>query len=193
MGDFLNQPTVLVLNRHWQAVQVRTPAEAFCQMATDAASGLDIEGDLMVPVKWADWLRLPVREGDRAANTPRGPVRVPTVLVLGTFARVPKRRPNLSAKSIWARDGGVCQYTGRPLRPGEGNIDHVLPRSRGGRTTWENCVLADKRVNSRKGDRLPEEAGLVLRRRPQAPKEVPVTVLIRNPLGIADWNRFLVA
>ena len=49
-----------------------------------------------------------------------------------------------------------CQYRGKPLGSGEGNIDHVLPRSRGGKTSWENCVLASKDVNSRKGDRLPD-------------------------------------
>lgn len=191
MNEILNRTTVLVLNRNWQAIHTRTPADAFCQMATNTATALDIEGDSMIPVKWRDWISLPVREQDQSIQTVRGPIRIPTVLVLGTFAKVPKRRPNLSAKSIWQRDGGICQYTGRQLRPHEGNIDHVIPRSRGGGTTWENCVLADKKVNTRKGSRLPHEAGLSLRRKPQPPKEIPVTFLIQNAHGIRDWNRFL--
>jgi 5-methylcytosine-specific restriction endonuclease McrA len=85
----------------------------------------------------------------------------------------------------------VCQYTGRKLRPSEGNIDHIVPRSRGGKTTWENCVLADKKVNSKKGNRLPEEIGLRLIRSPKAPKEVPTTALIRNPNRVQDWDVFL--
>lgn len=191
MTDILNKATVLVLNRNWQAINVRTPADAFCQMATDVATGLDIEADAMAPVKWADWLKLPIRDRDNAIATPRGRVRVPTVIVLARFNKVPKRRPSLSAKTIWMRDGGVCQYTGRRLAPGEGNIDHVVPRSRGGATSWENCVLAHREVNGRKANRLPEEAGLRLLRQPLAPKELPATMMIRNPHDVEDWRHFL--
>ncbi len=80
MNDILNKSTVLVLNRHWQAIHVKTPAEAFCMVATGAATALDVQGDdYITPVRWDDWLKLPVREHDNAVNTPRGPVRVPTV------------------------------------------------------------------------------------------------------------------
>ena len=83
MNHVLNKTTVLVLNRNWQAINVRTPAEAFCQMATDVATALRIEADNeMYPVKWADWLKLPVREVDNSVMTAHGPVRVPTVIVL---------------------------------------------------------------------------------------------------------------
>ncbi|HEY5893113.1 MAG TPA: HNH endonuclease [Chthoniobacterales bacterium] len=193
MSDILTKATVLVLNRNWQAINVRTPAGAFCQMMANAATALDISDGAMTPVRWSEWLRLPIREGDVFVNTPRGPVRVPTVVVAVRYARVPKRRPNLSSRSIWARDGGQCQYTGRCLKPGEGNIDHVVPLSRGGVTSWENCVLSHREVNSRKGNQLPHEAGLRLLRTPVAPKEVPVTVLIKNHHGISDWDHFLVA
>ena len=147
MDDILNRPIVLVLNRNWQAINVRTPQQAFVQMATDVATALDIDGENMVPVRWAQWIKLPVRENDYAVRTPNGAVRIPHVIVLSRFAKVPKRRPKFSARAIWARDGGRCQYTGESLRPSEGNIDHVLPRSRGGKTSWENCVLASRDVN----------------------------------------------
>jgi hypothetical protein len=112
MNDILNKTTVLVLNRNWQAIHVKTPAQAFCMMATDAATALDIEDNGgMRPVKWAEWLALPVREGDNCVQTVHGPVRAPTVLVLANYARVPKRRPKFSAKNIWQRDGATCQYT----------------------------------------------------------------------------------
>ncbi|MHA3772911.1 HNH endonuclease [Verrucomicrobiota bacterium sgz303538] len=193
MSDILHQSTVLVLNRYWQAIHVKTPADAFCMLATGAASALDVREDgSMIPVRWEDWLKLPVRESDRAAHTPRGAVRVPTVVIAANYTKVPLRRPRFCAKGIWERDGGVCQYTGRKLAPHEGNIDHVLPRSRGGKTTWENCVLADIEVNTRKADRLPHEAGLRLRKMPSVPRELPVSVLIRNQHGIADWDHFLV-
>jgi 5-methylcytosine-specific restriction endonuclease McrA len=188
----LNLPTVLVLNRHWQAIHVKTPAEAFCMIATGAATALDVQADdYITPVRWDDWLKLPVREHDNAVNTPRGPVRVPTVIVAANYAKVPLRRPRFGARGIWERDGGVCQYTGRKLSPKEGNIDHVVPRSRGGKTSWDNCVLAHREVNSRKANRLPHEAGLRLRKQPTAPRVVPASVLIRNHHGVRDWEHFL--
>jgi 5-methylcytosine-specific restriction endonuclease McrA len=188
----LHLPIVLVLNRHWHPIHVKTPAEAFCMLSTGAATPLDIQAsDWIVPVRWDEWTQLPVREGDRAIRTPRGALRVPTVIVATKYSKVPVRRPRFCARGIWERDGGICQYTGRKLAPGEGNIDHVLPRSRGGQTSWENCVLAHREVNSRKADKLPHEAGLRLRQHPSAPRERPASAFIRNLHGIADWNHFL--
>ncbi len=95
--------------------------------------------------------------------------------------------PPRSAK----RDGNRCQYTGAWLRPDEGSLDHVVPRSRGGPDTWENLVWSSKQVNTRKGNCLPHEAGLKLLKAPRAPKELPVSALIRNAQGVAEWKLFL--
>ncbi|MCI0745321.1 MAG: HNH endonuclease, partial [Verrucomicrobia subdivision 3 bacterium] len=114
MSNLLNKAVVLVLNRNWQAINVRTPAEAFCQMATGAATALEVESENHIrPVTWAEWLTLPIRDQDEAVHTVRGAVRVPTVIVLANFARVPKKRPKLSARNIRERDGNRCQYTGK--------------------------------------------------------------------------------
>jgi 5-methylcytosine-specific restriction endonuclease McrA len=192
MSDILNKTIVLVLNRNWQAINIRTPQDAFCQMAANAATALDIEGDEHIrPVKWDEWITLPVREGDHAVRTAHGAIRVPTVIVAVNYARVPKNRPKLSAKTIRERDGNRCQYTGKLLRADEGSLDHVLPRSRGGKDAWENLVWSDKMVNAKKGNRLPHEAGLKLLAMPRAPKELPVTALIRNAHGIAEWKLFV--
>ena len=192
MTDILNKATVLVLNRHWQANNVRTPAEAFCQMATNVATGLEIEREEHIrPVTWDEWIRLPIREQDEAVRTVRGPIRVPTVIVAVNYGKVPKKRPKLCARSIRERDGNRCQYTGRLLHPHEGSLDHVVPRSRGGQDAWENLVWSAKDVNQRKADRLPHEAGLKLLSVPRAPKELPVTEFIRNQPRIADWELFL--
>jgi hypothetical protein len=65
MNDVLNKSTVLVLNRNWQAIHVKTPAQAYCMLATDVATALDIQEDgEMRPVRWSDWLALPVRDGE---------------------------------------------------------------------------------------------------------------------------------
>ena len=141
---------------------------------------------------WGDeWITLPVRPQDNAVHTVRGPIRVPTVIVAVNFAKVPKKRPKLCAKTIRERDGNRCQYTGKLLKPDEGSLDHVLPRSRGGADAWENLVWSSKAVNTKKGNRLPAEAGLKLLSVPRAPKELPVSALIRNGHSIPEWKLFV--
>ena len=211
MNDILNKSIVLVLNRNWQAINIRTPQEAFRMMATNVATGLEIEREDLPdpesdsfrtphsalpsskvrPVAWDEWITLPIRPQDNAVRTVRGPIRVPTVIVAVNFAKVPRKRPKLCARTIRERDSNRCQYTGRALRPDEGSLDHVLPRSRGGKDTWENLVWSSKDVNARKGNRLPHEAGLKLLTVPRAPKEMPVTALIRNAHGIPEWGLFV--
>src|SRR5438105_11183831 len=120
MTDILNKTIVLVLNRNWQAINIRTPQEAFCMMATNVATGLEIEGEENIrPVTWEEWLTLPIRAQDNAVRTMRGPIRVPTVIVAVNFAKVPKRRPKLCSRTIRERDGNRCQYTGKMLKPEE--------------------------------------------------------------------------
>ncbi len=192
MADILNKKIVLLLNRNWQAIHIRTPQEAFCQMATNVATALEIDGENHIrPVMWDEWITLPIRDGDNAVHTVRGAIRVPTVIVAVNFAKVPKKRPKLCAKAIRERDGSRCQYTGKLLRSDEGSVDHVVPRSRGGKNTWENLVWSSKDVNARKGNRLPREAGLKLLAPPRTPKELPVTALIRNSQGVEDWKLFV--
>ena len=193
--NILTKATVLVLNRNWQAINVRTPQEAFCMMATNVATGLEIEGeDHIRPVRWEEWITLPIREQDEAVHTVRGQIRVPAVIVAVNYAKVPKKRPKLCARTIRERDPDSyrdCQYTGRMLRPDEGSLDHVVPRSRGGKDAWENLVWSAKEVNQRKADRLPHEAGLKLLSVPRAPKELPVSALIQNTAEVEDWKLFL--
>jgi 5-methylcytosine-specific restriction endonuclease McrA len=207
MNDILNKSIVLVLNRNWQAINIRTPQEAFCMMATNVATALEIEfedpaGSLdaphstlhasnVRPVSWDEWITLPIRPQDNVVHTVRGAIRVPTVIVAVNFARVPRKRPKLCARAIRERDGNRCQYTGRVLRPDEGSLDHVVPRSRGGKDAWENLVWSAKEVNQRKADRLPHEAGLKLLSMPRAPKEMPATAFIRNAHAVTDWDLFV--
>ena len=192
MSSILQQSVVLVLNRNWQAINVRTPEEVFPQLATGVATALDIGSENHIrPVTWEEWLTLPVREQDHSVRTVRGAVRIPTVIVLANYAKVPKKRPKLCAKSIRERDNNRCQYTGKVLRPDEGSLDHVLPRARGGKNSWENLVWASKEINAKKADRLPEEAGLKLLSKPQQPREMPVSKLIRNVNRVPGWDMFL--
>lgn len=171
----LNQ-TCLVLNRAWQAINAISVQSAISQLASGAATALDILGEEQItPVRWDEWLKLPVRDGDGAIHTARMVIRAPTVIVAVNYAKVPKKRPKLGLRGIADRDGGKCQYTGKKLERHEMTLDHVQPRSRGGVDSWENLVLADKTVNQRKGARTNDEAGLKLVRRPFEPSPVPVS------------------
>ena len=193
MGDHrLEKHSVLVLNKNWQAVNVTTPLLALSMMFSDSATALEIQGiDCMIPTKWNDWVELPLDDETECVNTVRGKIKIPKVIVLAKFNQVPRKRPRLTSKNIWERDGGICQYTGKKLTPNEGNIDHVLPRSRGGKTTWSNCVLSHKDINTLKGDKTPVEAGLRLLKQPKEPVAMPTTVYIQNKYNIKEWKPFL--
>ncbi|MEO1856994.1 MAG: hypothetical protein ABGY95_06465 [Rubritalea sp.] len=106
----VHEKCVLVLNHQWQAVSIISPADAFAHMATDNADGLDIVGcETMNPAHLSDWMELPVRAQDRTIGTAQGSIRVPTVIVLKDFAKVPIFIPKFSLKNIWVRDRGQCQ------------------------------------------------------------------------------------
>jgi len=124
--NILTKATVLVLNRNWQAINVRTPQEAFCMMATNVATGLEIEGeDHIRPVTWEEWIILPIRDQDEAVHTVRGQIRVPTVIVAVNYAKVPKKRPKLCAKAIRERDAAL-----RELREAHDGVKTDLTANR---------------------------------------------------------------
>jgi hypothetical protein len=106
MTDILNNTILLVLNRNWPSINIRTPQDAFCQMATNVATGLDIEGENHIrAVTWQEWITPPMREGDNAVHTSRKATRVPTVVVAVNFAKAPKKRPPPTRTSTrcWTR------------------------------------------------------------------------------------------
>ncbi len=114
---------------------------------------------------------------------------VPTVIRLTHFVRVPYRsRVPLSRRAVFARDGQRCQYCNRPAE----NIDHVIPRSRGGPHTWENVVASCRPCNARKENRFLHETDLRLRRRPVAPH---ATLWVVATVGSIDpaWEPYLPA
>ena len=124
---------------------------------------------------------------DRFLHSERSEMPVPSVIRLTYFVKVPFRaRAALNRRAVFARDGGRCQYCGATAE----NIDHVIPRSRGGTHTWENVVAACRPCNTRKEDRLVHEAGLVLRRRPVAPQELAWIVVAVGTVH-PHWEPYL--
>jgi 5-methylcytosine-specific restriction endonuclease McrA len=125
----------------------------------------------------------------RHLRAERVAVPVPLVIRLVTYVRIPYRLTvPLTRRSLLSRDGHACQYCGTP--DGPLTVDHVVPRSRGGQTTWENCVIACMRCNHRKGNRTPEEAGLRLSRPPRKPAYVAVAIL-GEARGNDVWQRYV--
>jgi len=205
--DILDKPIVLSLNRAWQVIGHRTVKQALIALNGGAAGlppalGIEIaypkleDGSwdfdrplYLNPLSWDEWAKLPVRDFDFSVSTPKLHLRVPTVIVSTHYDRMPVRVPRVSRAAIYARDCGVCQYTGEHVGR-NGNLDHVVPRDRGGRDTFENLVWAKKEVNSLKANRLPHEAGLRLRRKPKAPLPLPVSAAIREARH-PDWRHFI--
>jgi len=130
------------------------------------------------------------RECDLEIRTSKMSIRVPTIIASSKYAEIPVKTFRPTKNNIWIRDKGICQYSGKKLKPEEANIDHPFPKSRGGPNTWENMVLCHKDINSKKGNKTPEEAGLKLIRKPKAMPPILATDLIEFKNHI-DWNVFI--
>ena len=152
--------SVLKLNSAWQVIGETSVEEALKMMSIDVGTAMYIDGESVYPVKWDEWIKLPVVESDGCIRTQHRNIRRPTVMICVNFNRVPKRRPKANIQNIANRDGYRCQYSGEVLDRSDWSIDHVLPRSRGGGNNPDNLVLASKKINNIKGDRTPQEAGL---------------------------------
>lgn len=206
MTGIENKLLCLKLNKNWKVVDQCLVGKALVDLAggtnslaLDIDYGINPDGTpnfkvptVLRPVDWDEWITLPIRPWDFSIRTVRKEIRVPTILISKNYADVPLvkfgKRP--SAEQVRIRDGGICQYTGRRLRRGEESIDHVVPRSRGGNNTWTNLVITSREINTRKGNRLNEEMGLKLIRKPTIPKPIPRSALIRSAQHV-DWLLFL--
>lgn len=138
---------------------------------------------------WADWSRIRPRENDRFVQAVRLRLKAPEVVVLNEYDRVPVNVVTFSRRNLFKRDHYVCQYCGRQAPPDELTIDHVIPRSQGGHSSWENCVVACLDCNKRKGNRTPEQAGMRLRRKPTRPKWQPL--YSSREIRIQSWSKFI--
>lgn len=144
------------------------------------------------PVDWDEWITLPVRDIDVSIKTAKQLIRIPTVAMCVEYGDTPMATPKFTNENVAKRDGYVCQYSGRKLKPSDGNIDHVIPKDRGGRDSWENTVWCDKKINSMKGNRLNEEIGLKLLKKPKAPSTVTVVArFTAEQAAHRDWKWFL--
>lgn len=191
-GPSILSQRVLVLNRSWIAVHITTVRRAVglvynCQarvVEPREFSTHDFDG----------WKALSERNGRPGVHYIRSTnfkIMVPEVLQLVVFNRVFGKEINFTRRNIYDRDDGRCQYCGRGVGAKEFTLEHVTPRSRGGRTTWDNVIVACPSCNTRKGDRLPAEVGMTLLRAPVKPKwATQIGVRLAHRIR-SSWQQFI--
>ncbi len=179
---------VLVLNRVYQPVHVTSVRRAISLLYQGVARAVDEQFRLF---DFQSWSELAAAAHQDVIRTVTRRIRIPRVIVLLTYEHLPKARVRFSRFNIYARDDSTCQYCGRRLPRSELNLDHVIPRSRGGSTTWENVVCSCVACNLRKGGRTPEEAGLRLKRAPSRPRWTPVFRSATRRAFYREWMPFL--
>lgn len=148
---------VLVLNKHSVAVAVVSLRRAVI-MLTDAVAPkalvIETTQGSTVPVTWAEWSETRPEEGEDAMHSAHGTYRIPQIIKLNKYDKMPNQKIHFSRRTIFKRDV-TCQYCRKKTAISELSIDHVHPRSMGGQTTWENCVASCVYCNKCKADRVP--------------------------------------
>ena len=177
----------LVLNRSYLPVHVTSVRRALSLLYRGVAKAVD---EQYRTFDFHTWIDLSPANGEAIGLIDRR-VRIPRVVLLVAFDRVPKREVRFSRHNIFFRDAHTCQYCGEPRRPGELNLDHVVPRSHGGLTTWENVVCCCLDCNRRKGGRSPQQARMRLLRRPTRPSWTPFVARTVVAAGYREWWPFL--
>ncbi len=179
---------VLVLNRSFLPVHITSVRRAFSLLYQGLAHAVDQEYRTF---DFESWSQLSASVHDERIGLVGRAIRVPRVILLLAYDRVPKRRVRFSRFNIYTRDRNTCQYCGQTFPRSELNLDHVVPRSRGGRSTWENVVCSCHECNRKKGGRTPEEAGMKLLRSPRRPEWTPFMLENFSLRRYKEWAPFL--
>lgn len=182
----IERPT-LVLNRNWQPVGVATVGRALVKVFSEQARIVD-PADYQL-YTWQDWAELRPAAGDDAIRTQRLAMRVPEVITLTNYDKLPTSAVAFSRRNVFKRDRFACQYCGEQPGTEELTIDHVVPRAQGGVSSWTNCVLACVSCNHRKADRTPSQAKMPLATEPVRPVWRPVYAT--RGQRIESWSKFI--
>ena len=193
------QASVLALNRLYLAIHVVSARRAFCLLCKGQAEVVHVEDGSYQAYDFEGWrefsaLKLAAGERDPAEDwiaAVNFEIQVPRVVRLLDYDRVPRNSVKFSRRNVFLRDEHRCQYCGRQYGIHNLSLDHVVPRSRGGLTTWENIVAACLRCNVKKGGRTPREAGMALHRSPAKPTQNPVLAHQVRSQKYACWKNFV--
>ena len=188
---------VLVLNKHYLAVRVTSARRAFGMVYRSVAEIVSCEDDQYLSYDFDSWRDLSEfrakheRERHEWVRCVRFEIAVPRIIRLLFYDRLPRQTVKFNRRNIYARDRNRCQYCGGKFPTSELSLDHVTPRSLGGKTTWENVVCACVACNVRKGGRPPRRAGMRLIAAPVKPRRSPVIQLRLTSEKYASWRQFL--
>ena len=190
--------SVLVLNKMFMAVHVISVRRAFCLLCKELAEVVALEDGGFSTYDFATWAEVSAyrakhfrKEDDDWVRTATAELQAPRVIRLLGYDKVPRQTVKFNRRNIFARDHNQCQYCGRKFVTSELSLDHVIPRSQGGQTTWENIVCACVDCNVRKGGRTPRQANLTLIRKPEKPKRSPILNLKLTQKKYQSWQSFL--
>lgn len=179
--------SVLVLNRYYQPVHVTNVKRAMSLLYQGVAKAIDNQYRLY---EFSDWAALSAVNCDSISTINRK-IRVPRVLVLSAYEYLPRGKVRFSRLNIYARDNDTCQYCQKQLPRNELNLDHVRPRSQGGKTSWENVVCSCVPCNLKKGGRTPEQAGMHLFKKPVRPRWTPFLRVPTKRVTYREWLPFI--
>lgn len=182
---------VLVLNRSYLPVHITSVRRAFALLYQGVARAVNEEYRTFDFDSWSE-LSVSMAHHETIGLVDRA-VRVPRVILLLAYDRVPKRQVRFSRHNIYARDRDTCQYCGRKLPRPELNLDHVVPRSQGGTSRWDNIVCSCHNCNRKKGGRTPEQAGMKLIRLPRRPEWTPFVLNTFSLRSYHEWLPFMTA
>ncbi len=181
---------VLVLNRYYQAIQITTVLKAICQLFKGNARVITPDWTTHTLEEWVEASNF--YDNGRLIRSPSLAIMAPEAIILNRYDRLPRSEVVFSRANLFIRDNFTCQYCGRSVRSAKDRtIDHIIPKSRGGKTVWGNVVLCCRKCNLKKGDRTPEEAGMKLLKRPTAPKwqQILLEEFPEHKRGV--WKDFL--
>jgi 5-methylcytosine-specific restriction endonuclease McrA len=190
--------SVLVLNKMFMAVHVISVRRAFCLLFKDLAEVVTLEEGQFLTYDFSSWRELSDfrsknfrEEEDDWIRTATSEIQAPRVIRLLSYDRVPRQTVKFNRRNIFARDNNQCQYCGKKFPTSELSLDHVLPRSQGGKTTWDNIVCACVECNVRKGGRTPKQAHMALVKKPEKPRQSPMLSVKLTQKKYHSWASFV--
>ncbi len=181
---------VLVLNKYWVAVHVCTVRRALTLVFEEMAR---IVCDDFQTYDFESWRELSAYAAgaDPVVHTPNFQLLLPRVIVLAKYQNYPPRSVKFNRRNIFIRDNHTCQYCGRRAPKDDMTIDHIIPKSRGGRTVWENIVLACTHCNTKKGSKLPAECHMHPRTPPRKPNWFETLYTMPSEGDLSLWQKFV--
>jgi len=194
------ESSVLVLNKFFAAVHIVNAKRAFAMLCKESAEVVSIDDGQYNSYDFTSWVdvsafkaecELPDEDRYESIKTFSLEVRVPKIIRLVVYDKLPKATVKFNRKNIFARDKNRCQYCGKKVPTSELSLDHVIPRTQGGTSNWKNIVCACTNCNKHKGGRRPEEAGMKLICKPVKPNHCPLIQLKLGSNKYNSWKQFL--